>query len=337
MARPPSTFLIDTHPHLLDEWDFQRNREIFPDITTVGSQSNKRVWWTCRINYTHSWFATINSRSHGGKGCRFCSNKVVSDQNRLTLADPDLAAEWHPTKNLPLAPCDVSFGSNKEVWWICKKSQHAWKASTNSRRRGSGCPFCSGKRACDDNCLAILRPDLASQWDYEKNAGLTPYNFTCGSHKIVGWICKNLHRWSACIKNRALLGRGCPRCKKSLGEERIAEWLTLFGENYERQFTFEDCRRKRRLPFDFYLPARNLCIEFDGYQHFWPIPYGPEELLDIQERDRIKTLYCETHNIPLLRISYLQYNEIDKLLNDEILKEMRNGNQESCVRLECSS
>src|SRR6516165_1878218 len=101
----------------------------------------------------------------------------LNDQNRLSLTHPELAAQWHRTKNRSLIPNDVSFASNKKVWWQCPVADdHEWEAVVNSRAQGRGCPYCSGNAVVLSNCLATTHPALAIQWHPTKNGSLTPYD-----------------------------------------------------------------------------------------------------------------------------------------------------------------
>ena len=65
----------------------------------------------------------------------------------LEVLHPELAKQWHPTKNGDLKPTDVTPGSVKKVWWLCPRNpNHDWPATVASRSNGTGCPYCSGKR-----------------------------------------------------------------------------------------------------------------------------------------------------------------------------------------------
>ncbi len=122
-----------------------------------------------------------------------------------------LAREWHPTKNAPLTPRDVTAGSTKKVWWLCKKG-HAWEASIYNRQ-GSGCPYCTGRLATKENCLQTSNPELAAEWHPAKNAPLTPKDVRAGSGKRVWWVCREGHEWKAVITTR-VKGSACPDCRK---------------------------------------------------------------------------------------------------------------------------
>ena len=131
---------------------------------------------------------------------------------------PVLVNEWHNEKNGKLRPCDVMSKSHIKVWWICSM-KHEWRTAISHRSRGDGCPYCAGKKPIrGETDLQTLYPELAKEWDYEKNGALTPCDVTAGSHKIVFWILPYddpksgkhfIFRWKASIQDR-VRGRGCP-------------------------------------------------------------------------------------------------------------------------------
>ena len=96
-------------------------------------------------------------------------------EKKKTLATeyPDIANEWHPTKNGILKPTDVTAGSHKKVWWICNKG-HNWIAPIHSRTlTKSNCPYCSNRKVLSGfNDLASTNPTVANEWNFEKNLGL---------------------------------------------------------------------------------------------------------------------------------------------------------------------
>ena len=138
----------------------------------------------------------------------------------MNTINPDLAAQWHPTKNGDLAPTDVAGTSNKKVWWLCPKG-HEWEANINSRSQGRGCPYCSGKWVLAGfNDLATINPKLSEEWNYTKNGSLQPTMVTKGSNRKVWWICPHGHEWEAVIGDRSS-GRGCPVCGKESAREKL--------------------------------------------------------------------------------------------------------------------
>lgn len=114
----------------------------------------------------------------------------------------------------------------------------------------------------------------------------------------------------------------------SSGEQAIAEWLSEHGFSYEREKTFSGCRNgSRPFRFDFYIPARNLCIEYDGQGHFQIVNYSGRESLekltrvlwDTQERDLAKDRFCADNGLQILRISYGEYGRISEILSDTLI------------------
>lgn len=117
----------------------------------------------------------------------------------------------------------------------------------------------------------------------------------------------------------------CRKCslKESRGEAIIRHVLEYGKIKFEQEKRFSDCRDKKPLPFDFYLPDYNLCIEYDGEQHYKDISFnGVTSYLERnQKHDKIKNEYCNEHNINLLRIPYWEVNNIKNIILEK-LKEM---------------
>lgn len=135
----------------------------------------------------------------------------------LSITHPQLAAEWHPTRNYPLTPDDVTAGSQKKVWWQCPLGEdHEFQAVIANRSRQPICPVCLNKIAVRSNCLAILFPEIATQWHPTKNGDLTPHDVVPGSGKSAHWLCptgQEDHVWSAVVASRTRKnGSGCPFC-----------------------------------------------------------------------------------------------------------------------------
>lgn len=133
--------LLTVNPTLAKEWHPTKNGDLAPYDVTAGS--HRKVWWLCEEG--HEWQSIIKSRNKG-VGCPYCSNKrVVPGKNDLFTINPELAKEWHPTKNGELTPQQFTFGSGKKVWWICKNGHEFYK-SIDARRKNPNCPICSSRR-----------------------------------------------------------------------------------------------------------------------------------------------------------------------------------------------
>ncbi len=299
-----SNSLTAKRPELIKEWHIEKNK-ISPDSVTL--YSNKKVWWVC--SFGHEWRSSINNRTSAGKGCPYCANQKVCKSNCLETRFPELSKEWHPTLNT-LSACDVLPHSNKKFWWT-SNCGHVWHASVSRRVYGTNCPYCSGKRICDSNCLAKISPNLISEWHPTKN-DLNAYEVTNFSSKKVWWICSFGHEWQAIISNRTgKMKSGCPYCKfESKGEKLISSTLILTNINFERQFKIRECRHKKVLPFDFALKNNTNkllgLIEYQGEQHYKLMRFTNAKLIleNTKMRDKIKFDFCLKNNIKLLIIPY---------------------------------
>ncbi len=218
--------LKNKRPDLAAEWHPTRNGRLTPE--TVSPQSNKKAWWICKkgnCEHKHEWEAIIGSRFRGN-GCPYCDKKRICPCDSLQNKRPDIAAEWHPTRNGNFSPEMVTSFSSKKAWWICKKNncehEHEWEATVSNRSTNHGCPFCAKKKFCPCNSLKALRPDLAAEWHPVKNGSLRPEMFAPQSGRKVWWICKksqceHKHEWQSTIGNR-FAEHGCPFCAKYNGK-----------------------------------------------------------------------------------------------------------------------
>lgn len=137
----------------------------------------------------------------------------------------------------------------------------------------------------------------------------------------------SFHTWTLDINEFVNQQHRCPLCNvKSKGEIEVESILKKNGLKYIREYRFGDCKYKKELPFDFYLPEYNTCIEYDGEQHYTPITFGGisenEAELNYQEtliKDNLKSEYCKNHNIKLIRIKYDNSKEqIEKIISANI-------------------
>jgi len=197
--------LAAVNKKLKTEWNYEKNKNLKPESFLVSS--TKKVWWKCKKG--HVWQARINLR-HRGSGCPFCSGNRVIKEASILFTNPQIAKEWNYKKNGELKPENVSKGSGKNVWWKCKKG-HVWQDTISHRTSGRGCPFCSGRRVTKENSLLFTNPEIAKEWNYEKNGQLKPENVSKGSGKKVWWVCEKGHIWQSSVCNRTR-GNNCPIC-----------------------------------------------------------------------------------------------------------------------------
>lgn len=234
-----SKSLAVVNPELAVQWHPTRNGALTPEMVTCGS--NKKVWW-CQSyddpktgrHFDFEWQAKAVNRTLLGEKCPYVGNdKVWAGYNDLKTRFPQIAAEWHPTKNGDLTPRDVSYGSGKSVWWYKpyddpisgKHFEFEWRAPINIRTgvgtndgHQVGCPFLAPnpKVWCGYNDLETCYPEVAEEWDFEKNRNRTPSSVLYRTTKKVWWKCSKCgHGWYASVKSRTLDEVCCLRCRKS--------------------------------------------------------------------------------------------------------------------------
>jgi hypothetical protein len=176
--------------------------------------------------------------------------------------------------------------------------------------RGSICYKCFAKNKCTDTEDFIKRAKKihGDKYDYS----FVKYENVTKKVKI---ICQK-HGIFLQSPSSHLRGFGCQICKSSKGEEKISKILKKKNIIFEREKRFAECRNIIPLPFDFFLPNHNMCIEFDGEQHFVNKPEWNNTLLEIKKRDEIKNIYCQENNIILHRFNYKEFNIIEDKLNE---------------------
>jgi hypothetical protein len=220
----PAYNLAAIYPDLNNEWHFEKNDPAKPD--DFSPYSHKKVWWHCHKG--HEWQTSIAYRTKQKSGCPYCAGRLPSDDNCLFGLFPDIAKEWHPTKNGQLTPKAVTPGSDRKIWWICSKG-HSWRAIIYDRtkKHHTGCPYCAGKLAAADNNLGFRFPALLREWHYEKNKPLTPDRLTPGSNRKVWWKCANDHEWKISPNKRTSRdATSCPYCAGN-AKRNIQDFRTL--------------------------------------------------------------------------------------------------------------
>lgn len=309
--------LATKNPELAKEWNYKKNDNLLP--TNFSPNSTKKVWWVCKKG--HEWEASICNRNGKCSGCPYCSGrKPIVGYNDLVTLNPRLAKEWNYEKNGSLRPEDFTLNSQQKVWWRCS-NEHEWETIISNRNKGRDCPFCGNKKIVPGyNDLATINPQLATEWDYEKNTGLKPQDFAPNSTKKVWWRCRKGHRWEAVIYSRNN-GRECPICSQNF-HISFPEKILFF---YIKQVFPDAVENYKPLwlgkkEMDIFIPSIKVGIEYDG------VEYHKDKKRDI-EKDEL----CNKQGITLIRIR-------EKGLDSKMLKsiaftlpEKLNGNNKRLV------
>lgn len=190
--------------------------------------------------------------------------------------------------------------NNKVKVDIICKIHGIFKQRPDSHMRGSGCPICHVEN------ISLRKEKFIKKSNdiHNKTYNYEIVNYIDNKHK-VNIICKKHGIFEQRV-GQHLSGSGCPICSSSRGEKKIIKLLNKRNIEFERQKKFNECKNKRELIFDFYLPKYNLCIEFNGKQHYESVEHfgGNKSLEYTKKNDSIKKSFCENNNIKLLVISY---------------------------------
>lgn len=254
----------------------------------------------------HGVFEQIPNSHLLGIGCSKCSNRQLSD--KMIKSKDQFILDVKKVHNDKYDYTLVEYSGNKTKVKIICPLHGVFEQKPNNHLTGYGCNICGGTNK--SNTLQFINKSQKIH-DNKYNYSLTDYKdanikvkIICPTHGIFEQQ-PYLH----------LQNQGCPICNQPKGEKIINRLLKEYNINFETQKTFDKCKNKRNLKFDFYLPDYNICIEYDGEQHYKSIKYfgGEKGFSIIQKRDKIKNDFCKNHNIRLIRI---KYNEnIDNILN----------------------
>lgn len=212
------TTLSEFSKSLTKEWHPIKNGDIKPE--NIDCHSDKRVWWKCSRR-GHEWDETVANRV-SGRGCPYCGTlsgfHTIPGVNDFETLNPEVAKQWHPTKNGCITPKDITYKCNKKFWWICEKG-HEWQAQANARSLGTRCPYCSNKKLLVGyNDFATLFPDLLDSWHPTKNGDLKPQDILGRAHTKIWWFMpyddpqSGKHfdfEWESTVQSR-VASRQCP-------------------------------------------------------------------------------------------------------------------------------
>ena len=268
-----------------------------------------------------------NSEEMAGHGCPICAAKIRG-VNQMNTRDEIIRRINNIHNNIEMVGEYRGIHTNTE--FLCLTCGTKWEAMPgNVIRSQICCPNCVIKYIKDLN--TVSNEEFVKKL-HERNPRVIPLDEYTAAKDKMRFKCKKCNNiWSA-TANSALNGHSCPRCTMSFGEIFISSILNENHVKYETQHKFADCRNINQLPFDFYLNNFNACIEYDGIQHFESVEVfgGDDALIYTKLHDQIKTDYCSTHGIKLLRVNCFMdedeiKNNILSFINDLVMDEAKGG------------
>jgi Zn finger protein HypA/HybF involved in hydrogenase expression len=264
------------------------------DYSLVDYKNNRtKVKIICK---THGEFEQSPDNHFKGQRCPVCtSNKLTIDdfKQRSTLLHNNKYDYSNVNYTGILNPVNIICPIHGEFNQLAKYHLES-----------AGCPKCAGKNITIDDFIKKSNVIHNNKYDYSLVTSVSEkVKIICQSHGVFEQkFYRHYH------------GSGCPLCRESRGEREIRKILIKNNINYIPQHKFSDCKNKKSLSFDFYLPDNNLCIEYQGRQHYIECEYfgGEKRFINQITNDEIKKTYCTNNNINLIVIPY--YNNINDIL-----------------------
>lgn len=259
----------------------------------------------------------INNKS----GCPKCSAIKMSIKMKMTKEE--LQQRSNLVHNNEYIILGEYKGSNTDISILHKKCNNIFNQTPNHHiNSGSGCPKCAAIKIGDYSRLS--REDIQNRSNLIHNNEYEILEDPINTKTPILIKHKKCNKSFKQIPQNHMNGAKCVFCSMSNGEIFIEKYMRINNIEFIPQYSFNDCKYIHKLNFDFYIPNKNICIEFDGEQHFNIINHSSDpdknikRLQDIKLRDSIKNKYCEDNNIKLIRIPYWDIKKIPEILDKEL-------------------
>lgn len=281
----------------------------------IKYESNRKVICRCKIcgeEYSTSLYNYSSGKYH--KKCSVVEhkNKVKEDRiSKFTEICNNIKNEYVEF---------LKYVNSSEVWCKCKFCGEVYKTTFGSFKKNKVHKPCL-KFASD--CLRISGEEFNRTVEelYSDIVCTSEYKGILNKVKLRCNACGE--EWE-CIASKVVnIGVRCPNCQKLAGEEAVGNILKNMNIAFEREKEFEGCKNIRNLKFDYYLPEYNMCIEYNGEQHYKDgTLFNDKERSSLectQKRDNIKREFCKNNGIKLLEIRFNEFRYIKRILKKAIL------------------
>ena len=292
-----------THEQFIKEFNEKNPNANNIEILGKYESGKKPILCRCKIhNYT--WSPKAEQLLANKKCCPIGANNLITTTEEFIKELEKI--------NPNIEVLGKYINSKTPIACRCKIDGYEWSPRPDNLRQRKGCHKCA-------NIVKRTHEEFIKEM-HSINPNIKILSNFIDTHTYVKCECLiDGNIWEA--EPRHLLDKhGCPQCSDSIGEREIAKYLNNNDIEYNPQYKFEDCKFYKQLPFDFYLPQYNICIEFDGKQHNEIVEWfgGLEGFIERKIRDTIKNVYCQQNNIKLIRIPYSEINNIEEILIREL-------------------
>lgn len=314
-------------PRWTQEQALQRAIDVWGDkydlTPFVYNGSMNKIKAICPI---HGEFEILAHRLLNGYGCPKCAKhtEAVKQANKnKTKTLEEFIAEARQVHGDFFDYSKVVYVNSKtKVCIICPVHGEFWQTPTSHLRSKYGCPLCRNKGIASSQSVPYEDYVRKARSVHGDNYSYPKEGYRTGRGAKIDIICPKHGMFS---QNAAahLAGQGCPMCRESRGERKVAKWLDLYNVDYEHQYKiYPDSQlfSSNVLRVDFYLPKHNVIIEYNGIQHYILQKYWQteERFADQQDRDRRVREYCKRNKIILIEIPYTELDNINKILNKKL-------------------
>lgn len=294
------------------------------EYTVLGSYKNNKTKILMRHNYescnNYEWDIKPNNFLEGEQRCPICSKKEADEMHRTGI-DTFKKEIKSLVNNEYEVIGDIYINSKTNIKMkhiICGNEFDV--TPNNFISKNSRCPKCALKLKAERLRKTIEQVNFEIYNEVKGEYELVSNNYINNNEKILIRHNKCGNILEVSLANFIYSGTRCECETQSKGEKGILDYLKNNDIKFIYQYKFEDCKNIKKLSFDFYLYEHNYLIEFQGRQHYMPVSiFGGEEGFVKQiKNDNIKRKYCQTKNIKLLEISYLNLNNINLILDNQI-------------------
>ena len=283
---------------------FQNNIDLIPIEEYINDKTS--IYHVCPKNHKRKMSP---GNVLAGHYCKICSQLKNSEKYVEELKD----------KSPDIELIDGYYGTDIKSHFRCKKCGYDWYAFPSNPLRGKGCMLC-GRKSIGDK-LRLTNEEFLNRLNSTNNVIkiIGKYSGERNLIKSECLICGYI--WDANPVS-LMLGCGCIRCSLSRGELRIHSFLLQQNIPFISHKTFDNLKGVggKLLSYDFYIPINKVAIEYQGIQHERPVSiFGGEKQFEIQkEHDKRKRQYCIDNNIKLIEIWHYDFDDIEKVLIDEL-------------------
>ncbi len=286
------------------------------EYTILSQYKGDNVHVTIKHNTCGHIYSVKPTNFKQGKRCPKCAIKKVTDIHRKT--NEEFVNDIKKLVGNEYIPLEKYTSAKHKITFKHMTCKNIFKADPDHFiNAGTRCPYCNG------GIISNLSEFKKTVYELEENNYHVLGSYVNSQTKILMFHAECGNKYYV-RPSDFKQGKRCPYCASSKGEKIINTFFNFKKINYKREYRIKDCKHIRPLPFDFAVFQQNkikTLIEYDGIQHFELIEYYSKHKLEtIQLRDQIKNNYCKTHNIPLLRIPYTQYDHIEDILNEHLRK-----------------